>query len=304
MPVKYPIRAVSRLTGISLDTLRAWERRYKVVAPERTERGRLYSDAEIQRLILLRDAVGRGHAIGQVAPLSDAELKDLGQRSAEVERSHPVREEPLAAGLTPLLSAIENFDAAAANEEMGRLAALVPTYELVTQVALPLMRVVGDRWHSGTLSIAHEHMASAVLRNLFGSLLRLYKPADPPVKLVLATPSGEQHEFGILAAAMLAAPLGLEPIYLGPNLPAEEILTAAETSGAKVIVVGLIVSQALDALPLHELRRLASLVPASMELWAGGRSLADQPEALRDRVTAIDNFEILEGHLRRLRQTA
>ncbi len=303
MPVKYPIRAVSRLTGISLDTLRAWERRYKVVTPERTDRGRLYSDLEIQRLMLLRDAVARGHAIGQVAPLSDAELKDLGQRSAEVERAFPPPEEPVAAGLAPLLQAIENFNAAAANEEMGRLAALVPAYDLVTQVALPLMRVVGDRWHNGTLSIAHEHMASAVLRNLFGSLLRLYRPAEPTTKLVLATPSGEHHEFGILAAAMLAAPLGLEPIYLGPNLPAEEILTAARTSGACAIVVGLM-DQPRDALPLHELRTRAGILPLSIELWVGGRNLDDQPEALRGRVTTIGNFEILGGHLRRLRQAA
>ena len=228
MAVKYPIRAVSRLTGISLDTLRAWERRYKVVTPARSDRGRLYTDMEIQRLMLLRDAISRGHAIGQIAPLSDQELKDLGQRSAEVLRGFPGREESPNAALAGLVESIEAFDAAAANEEMGRLAALLPAADLVKQIALPLMRLVGDRWHRGTLTIAHEHMASAVLRNLFGSMLRMYKPMEPVVKLILATPSGEHHEFGILAAAMLAAPLGLEPIYLGANLPSAEIAAAAE----------------------------------------------------------------------------
>jgi len=297
---KYPIRAVSRLTGLSLDTLRAWERRYAVVIPERTERGRLYSDVEIQRLMLLRDLVARGHAIGQVAPLSDAELLDLGRRSAEVERTYPAREEPASPALAPLITAIERFDASGANEEMGRLAALVPAFDLVTNVALPLMRLVGDRWHNGTLSIAHEHMASAVLRNLFGSLLRLYKPADPIVKLVLATPSGESHEFGILAAAMLAAPLGLEPIYLGPNLPADEIVGAAVACGAKAVVVG-VLNHSQDGLPLHELRKLAALVPPKMELWVGGRGVADQPEAVQARITSVADFQLLEGHLRRLR---
>lgn len=131
-----------------------------------------------------------------------------------------------------------------------------------------MMRVVGERWHRGTLSIAHEHLASAILRNLFGSMLRLYKPLEPVVKIVLATPTGEHHEFGILAAAMLAAPLGLEPVYLGANLPAEEILAAAEKSGSRVIVIGLM-DQAPESAALRELRRLAETVPQGMELWVG-----------------------------------
>jgi MerR family transcriptional regulator, light-induced transcriptional regulator len=293
--VRYPIRAVSRLTGISLDTLRAWERRYKVVTPERAERGRLYSDAEIQRLILLRDAVSRGHAIGQVATLSDAELKDLLQPTAD-----PAQTSAATDLLAPLIRAIEQYDAAGANEEIGKLAALLPALDLVTQVALPLMRVVGDRWHNGTLTIAHEHLASEVLRNLFGSLLRIYKPQEPVVKIVLATPSGEHHEFGILAAAMLAAPLGLEPVYLGANLPAEAILAAAAQSGAPVIVLGLL-DESPYAEGLRELRILAQEAPENVEIWLGGRSLNDQPKALKDRVTAIENFAVLEKQLRRLR---
>ncbi len=301
MAAKYPIRAVSRITGISLDTLRAWERRYRAVTPERSGRGRLYTDEEIHRLMLLRDAIGRGHAIGQVAALSDGELKALEQHSGEVVREFPAKEEPPGAALAPMIRAIESFDAAAANAEMGRLAALLPASDLVKQVALPLMRLVGDRWHSGAMTIAHEHMASAVLRNLFGSLLRMYKPVEPLVKLVLATPSGEHHEFGILAAAMLAAPLGLEPIYLGANLPSAEILSAAGKSGAKAIVIGLM-DQSADSTALHELRTLASGLPSAVELWVGGRAMDDQTREFQDRITCIDNFDVLEAQLRRLRQ--
>jgi hypothetical protein len=87
--------------------------------------------------MLLRDAIGRGHAIGQVALLSDEELRDLGQRSADVVRGFPPRDESPGAGLAPLIRAIEDFDAARANEEMGRLAVLLLASSLVTQVALP-----------------------------------------------------------------------------------------------------------------------------------------------------------------------
>src|SRR5512146_1087905 len=68
----YPIRAVSRLTGIGIDTLRAWERRHRAVTPVRDERGRMYTDADIARLRLLRGAVEHGHSIGRLAGLTDA----------------------------------------------------------------------------------------------------------------------------------------------------------------------------------------------------------------------------------------
>ncbi len=74
---RYPIRAVAKMTGLSVDTLRAWERRYEVVAPGRNARGRLYSDANVSRLKQLAGLVEQGHAIGTIAPLSDAELGKL-----------------------------------------------------------------------------------------------------------------------------------------------------------------------------------------------------------------------------------
>ena len=80
----YPIRAVSKLTGLTVDTLRAWERRYEAIKPSRAGRGRVYSEADIRRLNLLRQAVEAGHAIGQVASLSDQRLAQLGGRVAEL----------------------------------------------------------------------------------------------------------------------------------------------------------------------------------------------------------------------------
>ena len=88
MPVEYPIRAAAKLTGISLDTLRAWERRYKAVTPARTKRGRLYDESAIRRLLLLKGAVERGRSIGQVASLPDAELEEL-ERNARLYNREP-----------------------------------------------------------------------------------------------------------------------------------------------------------------------------------------------------------------------
>jgi MerR family transcriptional regulator, light-induced transcriptional regulator len=82
MPTSYPISAVAKLTGLPLDTLRAWERRYGAVNPTRSPRGRTYSEQQIKRLILLRQAVEQGHAIGQVAGLGDRQLRELHDKSS------------------------------------------------------------------------------------------------------------------------------------------------------------------------------------------------------------------------------
>ena len=188
--VQYPIRAAANLTGLSIDTLRAWERRYQAVTPIRSERGRVYGEGHIRRLILLRDAVARGHAIGQVAGLEDSALEKLlvgpvpAAKAPEPDRT----ELPVSDALLPVVAAIESFDYATANFHLGRLAALLPVDRLVSEVVFPLMQLVGDRWHDGTLTIAQEHMTSSILRNLLGGLVRLSTSSTPSQRILFATP--------------------------------------------------------------------------------------------------------------------
>lgn len=260
----YPIRAVAKITGLSLDTLRAWERRYQAVVPERTERGRQYGREHIERLLLLRQLVQQGHAIGGIAGLNDGQLRNL---LAKSESSHDVA--PKFALIAPVLAAIENYDAARAGDELSRLAAILAPRDLVYEVAAPVMREVGSRWHAGTMTIAQEHLVSQLLRNVLGSMMRLVRPVSAATKIILGTPLGETHEFGILAAAMLASLAGIEPVYLGPNLPAEEIAGAAERSAASVIVLGLTFPTASTP---GEIRKIAAAMAEGTELWLGGNT--------------------------------
>jgi DNA-binding transcriptional MerR regulator len=198
---RYPIRAVARLTGLSVDTLRAWERRYDVVRPSRDDRGRLYSDEDVRRLQLLAAAVGRGHAIGRLAPLSDAEIEGL---IAAPAAPHAVLEaaQPSGDAVGVLLAALAAFDYMAVERELNRLALSLAPRDLVHRVVLPVMKRVGDDWYAERLTIAQEHLISSALRNLLGALVRLYAREQAVRRLLFATPSGERHEFGILAAAM------------------------------------------------------------------------------------------------------
>ena len=301
MPTLYPIRAVAKLTGIPVDTLRAWERRYRAVTPDRAARGRLYSDAEIRRLVLLRTAVDGGHAIGQVAALSDAELQDLARAPFASSSAH--RPEPGPRGespnLQPLLDAIAAFDCSTTNEELSRLALLLSPAGMVHEVVLPLMRLTGDNWENGTFQIAQEHMFSACLRNLLGGLVRLHRPGNRSARMLLTTPSNEMHEFGILAAAMLAVAQDFQVTYLGPNLPAGEILSAAEKCAANVVVLGIMKINATPAVK-REMTWLMSELPVSTELWAGGPGAAEAFDGVaRSGVFILEDLADFERHLSR-----
>lgn len=170
------------MTGISVDTLRAWERRYHVVNPDRSARGRLYDESHVQRFLQLRNAVASGYAIGQVAALSGTELEELAgcrpSPAASVASAHT----------EALMAAVESFDVGRLNQELGRLAALLTPDELVNDVALPLMREVGVRWNAGTMRAAHEHIVTEGIRGLLGAMSRLNRPDDSQPRLLAATP--------------------------------------------------------------------------------------------------------------------
>ena len=298
----YPIRAVSKLTGLSIDTLRAWERRYRIVEPERTERGRSYSEADVQKLRLLRELVDRGYAIGQIAEHTDEELRQIAGQSEKA----TARRQPAAGATSPdqgmqaMREAIDTFDSYRAEMELSRLAAILSPRDLVHRIVIPLMQMVGEQWQNGAWSVAQEHMTSALMRNLLGSLVRLYARENAPQKLLFVTPVGEDHEFGILAAAMLAAGGGLRTLYLGTSLPAREIVHAAGKSSANIVVCGVKGAQNSQAV-LRELREVAATMPPAVELWVGGT----ESESVIQEIKAIStvflpDFHAFEIELQRL----
>jgi MerR family transcriptional regulator, light-induced transcriptional regulator len=298
LPAGYPIRAVAKLTGISIDALRVWERRYKSVVPARTARGRLYSAAQVQRLMLLRDATLAGHAIGQVSKLEDAQIRELLAAPQATELGPEMTDEHLV--IRPVLAAIENYDYTAANNELGVLASLLPIPELVYRVVHPLLDLVGKRWYGGSLTVAQEHMISALLRNLLGGLVRLYHPREPRVRLLFATPAGELHEFGILCGAMLAVAAGVEAVYLGPNLPTPEIVGIANRLKPDGLVLGVVAPEYIPDLP-GALHFIADQIPAKTALWLGGRNAkAALPGVDQERVVFLENFESMPPYLTRL----
>ena len=300
----YPIRAVAKLSGVPMDTIRAWERRYGAVTPQRSARGRMYSEKEVQRLVLLREAVARGHAIGHVADVADNDLKALLRRTDNLVDAGVSGRRKVRAGdsnLGPLLKAIEAFDYVRADRELNRLStATAKPRDVIHQVALPLMRITGERWHEGRFSIAQEHMVTELLSGLLVSMLRIFGTSTPPARVLLATPENEHHGFGVLAAAMLTAVYGLGAIYLGTNLPAREIVQAARRTEANAVLLGVCGARADSVIPA--LQEIHKGLGERTQLWVGGVGEERLAKAAVDRGwLVLKNFHALEHQLELLR---
>lgn len=262
---RYRIGAVTRLTGLSADVVRVWERRYGAIKPARTEGGsRLYSEAEISRLRRLRQATEKGHSIGQVAKLSETDLEQLmGEWQQRADAP-----DPYTALRERFLQAVARLDVVTADLELSRAATLFPARPLIKKVVAPILDEVGERWAHKEFGVAHEHVATGLLRNLLSALFRLYPPREYAETIVLATPAGERHEFGLLLAALLAATRGWRVVYLGADLPAEEIARAIRLTKSRYLGLSVVASENVET--GRELEEVARLLPSETRVWVGG----------------------------------
>jgi len=270
----YSMRVVARMTGLAPDTIRVWERRYQAVHPARTTgNARRYSTEAVQRLQLLQRATALGYAIGAVARLETHELDALVRGDA----SGPQLPTSAASGaLAPTfmalreqyLRAVEEFAVQRAARILQRAAALLERDDFLFNIVQPILGEVGCRWESRRLGVAHEHLVSAQVRGLLQSELRFVNIAPGAPKIVVATAPHQAHEFGALIGAFLAASRGFEPIYLGADLPWEQIVLASERSAARLVLLGFLRDLAADE--LAECARGTAQVSASgAQLWMG-----------------------------------
>jgi cobalamin-dependent methionine synthase I len=182
---------------------------------------------------------------------------------------------------------------------MARLAAVLRPLELLRDALMPALAQVGEDWHRRRASGAQEHLMSSTMRNTLGSFLRVYARPDVPARLLFATPAGERHELGTLGAAMLAASSGLGVVYLGPDLPAADIVESVKPAGAQVMVLGLTRVSGRRATE-QELRAIVRDLPPDVELWAGGRGAGRYASILTPRGVVFSDYSAYQQELVRL----
>jgi DNA-binding transcriptional MerR regulator/methylmalonyl-CoA mutase cobalamin-binding subunit len=308
---RHSIRVVAGRTGLTPDAIRAWERRHGAVAPGRSDsRRRLYSDRDVERLLLLRRAIAAGRRIGDVAGLDDGALREMvasdERAQAEVRAalaSAPARVGRAGSGdrLAACMEAVEALDAAALQAALSEAAVQLSATRLLDELLMPLLREIGERWRAGRLRPAHEHFATAMLRSFLGNLPVSFTSSEQAPLAIVTTPRGQLHELGALGAAITAELDGWRVLYLGANLPCEEIALAARDKGARLVALS-IVYPPDDAQLGEELRRLRRLLPDDVVALAGGASTAAYAEALADLgAVKVADFAALREELQRLR---
>lgn len=289
---RHPISVVAQRTGLSPDLLRVWERRYGVVAPGRGGGGqRIYSDADIARLRLLRDATRAGRSIGQIAAFTTPELAQLvAEDQASDGEGRRGEERREARGLVEATVGLAGeLDGARLDTTLRRAAARLGLDQFVTDVAAPALRRIGEEWHAGRLSPAHEHLASSIFHDIIADQLRVARPDPAGPVIVVATPQGERHVNGALAVAAIAAVSGWKVVYLGADLPAADIATAARSSGA--VIVALSLTHLTDRRRMaDQVRALRDALPVAVTLLAGGSGAVASRREL-----ALAGVEVVEA---------
>lgn len=299
---RHPIQVVARRTGLSADVIRAWERRYRAVSPERTQIGRrLYSDHDIDRLALLRRAIHAGRRIGDVAQLSHAELARLvaGDTTAAAQApGAPGQATASAATEKHVDTCVRAVIAMRPDILESALASAAVAFSqpiVLEEIVAPLLQYIGEQCRVGSLRSSQEHAASVVIRAFLSQLLTGTHAASNAPVILVGSPMGQNHELGALMAAVAAASEGWKVIYLGPNLPADEIAYAANQTGARVVALSIVYPADDGRLP-DELRRLRTRAPQGTVIIVGGSGSAGYAHALEEvgaiRPQNLDDFRV------------
>ena len=271
------IGELARRTGTSPELLRAWEQRYGLLRPTRSEGGfRLYSDEDEARVLRTKALIAGGLSAAEAARGA------LGPEGPQLEEEDAPATEGLA---TEFREALDRFDEDGANRALDRVLAALSLETVMQQVLLPYLHLLGNRWASGEISVAQEHFASSLIRGRLLGLARGWG-AGRARSLLLACPPGEEHDLGLIMFGIAAWRRGWRITYLGQDTPFDTIEQAAADVNPALVVLAVAEGTSIAA-SADELRRLADLVPVAV----GGGIGAEEVSHLGLRVLEGDPVE-------------
>lgn len=278
-PEEFSIQFVSRVTGINPHTIRAWEKRYQVVVPGRDAKGRrLYNQVHIDRLIMLQDLVDIGNKISDLSKMSDEQLKKLcNQYTKNNNRTNTnISEEPIDINetLQNLLLALQHYKLDVLSHELEKAKGNLNLRDFALSVLLPLLSEVGHQVQRKLLTIAQEYALTSILKFYMGQILYqnyVFRNKNN-FNVLLTTPEGESHEFGILIAALLCSHYKVNFYFLGANLPLESTLEAYDQINPSVILssVSRPVEDFRDGYIENYVNTIATHIDNKAQLWLGG----------------------------------
>ena len=273
------IGALSKATGVPVETIRTWERRYGFPTSSRNSSGhRIYQMDSVEYLRALTDVLKEGYRPSQLRGQSMDQLQELlaTSRGDTKTEEEPVEEEPCkrvrGAWLEKWVKAATELDqdrlTACFHGDFSRLQVL----DFLEERVGPFLVEVGELWAGGELSILHEHFASETLREFLATNWRRLSDVANGGKVVMGTLPGEQHCLGLHMAAMVAAVAGRKVVFLGANLPLGDLVMISRGEDVEALAVS--ISEYSDKhSSISALRMLRREMPQGVELLAGGRGV-------------------------------
>jgi DNA-binding transcriptional MerR regulator len=280
------IGELSKRSGVSPELLRAWERRYGLLRPVRSSGGlRLYTPADVERVRVMREHLADGLAAAEAAALAVR---------AEVEEAAPPMALQPEAVRDDLADALDRFDEPRAQAILDRLLAVATVDTLLSEVVLPYLHELGERWLRGDASVAQEHFASSVLRGRLLGLARGWGLGLGPTAVLACLP-GEQHDLGLIAFGLALRSRGWRIVYLGSDSPIETVEEVSRQLDPGLVVLAAASSERvepvvtqLQALAGRHQLALGGAAADNEALVAGGAlALSGDPIAEAARVTTL-----------------
>ncbi len=279
----YNTKAVAQETGVPADTFRAWERRYGVPRPHRTDGGhRLYSERDIAIIRWLRDRTAEGLTISQaIALMANGSDTNLSWLDTAVD-TEPHSWERLN---SQFVAALTDFDEKRAERVIGEAFALYPLDEVFFKLIQPSMVEIGEQWHQGKISVTAEHFATQFVRRKISSIFNTYSITEGRGVILVGCAPGEQHDVGALLLAVLLVRHGWQVVYLGPQVPLKDLLDTIQRLQPDMVCLS--ASTVETALELMDIGRVVTkLPPPCPHFGYGGRAFNLNP-ALSQKVPGI-----------------
>lgn len=297
----YRIHVVAERVGVTEALLRAWERRYGLTKPQRTSGGyRAYTEADIAVLKRVKELTEQGVSIGEAARHGPALRRELSKAQAEKPAEPAPDGERLTRWREEILSAARAFDQSRVDQVLDEALAVLPPRWVFERLVAPALIEVGDLWRAGELSVAQEHLVSQAARSRLVAAM-VSRPRRGAKHVVCACFPDEEHDVGLLGAALRFSEAGLKVTYLGARTPGQQLAHAVAASKAQLVALSALVDPGPRAFR-STLARVMKQLPAGVQVVVGGaaaRQHAKVVEALGAKL--LDTPEQWDAFARTLR---
>ena len=266
----YRIHVAAEFSGVRVELIRAWERRYGVLSPRRTPAGyRVYTDRDVALLRRLKQLTEQGVSISEAATMLPQLLADIDAARPGVAPPQEPGPVSMSSWREDILAAVRALDQRRVAETLDDVLAALSPLRAYEDVLVPLQREVGDLWHAGLFSVGQEHLVTQEVRARLISLLHA-APNKGRRHVLLACFPDEQHEMGLLGLALRMRHAGMTVTMLGQRTPGEEVRRMAEAIKVDLVGLSAVMDPGAEAFEVV-LQGVMDGMPPEIPVWVGGR---------------------------------